>query len=114
MLKIEGTTIRLTRGDTARLDLTISDTTGKGYTFQQGDAVVLTVKTSADAVDEALLKLEYIDMEKTLVEILLKPEDTKDLSFDTYWYDVELRTAAGEIYTVVSYSKFVICKEVTL
>ena len=45
--------------------------------------------------------------------IHIRPEDTKELSFGKYLYDIQLTTADGDIYTVIPPTTFEILKEVT-
>lgn len=106
--------IRLTRGDTARfvVDIAMLDidgnATGDSYIPTSEDTLTFTVKRSAN-LEEYLLQKTI----KGATSFLIEPEDTKDLRFGSYVYDVELKLANGEVYTVVEESTFELKREVT-
>lgn len=110
MLSVSGTTIKLTRGDTAylSLDLTMD---GEEYEFADGDTITFSIRRTTDDND-----VEYL-LQKTIVAgdtIVIEPEDTKHLNYGRYKYDVQLNTAKGEIFTVIEPSTFQVAEEVTL
>ena len=43
----------------------------------------------------------------------LVPEDTQDLDFDTYLYDISLQTADGDFVPVVKAAEFEVCTAIT-
>lgn len=99
--------ISLTRGDTAKLTVAITDDAGQPYTVQEDDVVTLTVKKNYE--DEVPL------IEKKVTgsaDFHIEPADTKELAFDKYKYDVQVTTADGENYTVIADKAFTITKEV--
>ena len=102
-------TIQLTRGDTARLTITIqNDLDGNDYEVAPTDTLKLTIKKTVNDSKPAV--------QKTVTgysQFYIEPEDTKDLSFGKYLYDVELTTASGDVYTVIVPTAFEILKEVT-
>ena len=99
--------IHLTRGDTARLKVNLNNTvTNAPYEVRADDKVVFTVKQDYD--DEVLI-------EKTCIgatNFHIKPEDTRDLEFGKYKYDVQVKTADGDNYTPIADKVFRITKEV--
>lgn len=103
----ENNAIALTRGDTATITLVILDASGEIYELEEGDEVVLTVKASSWA-PEALLELTAEDM-----AFSFDSSATADLSPGTYYYDIRLKTASGESYTVVEKAEFIIAEAVT-
>lgn len=110
MLYIEAdNTIRLTRGDTAYLEVPLVDeASGETYTMRPGDKLTLSVKRN--------VKDEYCCFQKVvegsnLFKIL--PEDTADCDFTKYKYDVQLDTADGDTFTVIEPACFTIMPEVT-
>lgn len=109
MLHIEAdNTIRLTRGDTARITISLEDDSGNGYEMQDTDELILSVKLN--------IRDEQYALQKTVTGsnmFYLKPEDTGKLAFKKYVYDVQLVTN-GEVYTVIEPSTFEILKEVTV
>ena len=107
MLKCEGNTIHLTRGDSAVLLLKIRKDDETEYELQAGDSVLFTVKNSV--YDTAII------VQKKLADgvIKLNPDDTKNLQYGTYYYDVELTQSDGFVATVIGPQKLIIEPEVT-
>lgn len=102
-------TIRLTRGDTAKLTVSISNSSSEDpYVIQPSDILRFTVrKTVKDPV---------ICFQKEIIGsalFIINPSDTEDLSFGQYKYDVELTNAAEEVYTVIAPTTFEVMPEVT-
>lgn len=100
--------VELTRGDTARLTVNISDDSGEAYEIQNGDELTLSLKKS--------IKDDEVVMSKTIKgsdTFHIEPKDTADLSFGKYKYDVQLTTEDGDVYTVIPPSTFEILTEVT-
>ena len=110
MLYLEfGNTIKLTRGDTARLTVPITnETTNAEYVMGENDTLTMTVKKNITDTEPALQKVLV-----GLNTFHIKPSDTAGLDFGKYKYDVELTTADGDVYTVIEPSTFEILKEVT-
>jgi hypothetical protein len=110
VLHIEfGGKIRLTRGDTAKVSVEITNaTTGEAYTIAAGDRLTMTVKRSIADAEHILQKV--LTGERTF-NIL--QEDTAGLEFGKYIYDVQLDTADGETHTVIEPATFEILQEVT-
>ncbi len=107
MLVITDDEVILTRGDSADINVKITDANGDIYTLAEGDVIKFTLKKNCETSD--------IIIQKTLVNsiISLQPADTEDLSYGTYYFDVQLTTAGADVYTVVSPHRFIIDKEVT-
>lgn len=107
MLQITNDEIILTRGDSADIILNITDANGDAYTPAETDVIKFTMKKNCETTD--------IILQKTLVNqiISIEPADTADLNYGAYYFDVQLETAGGDVYTVVSPHKFIIDKEVT-
>ena len=103
-------TIHLTRGDTARFSLgrIVNTVTKTNYTPTAEDTVTMTIKKTA---------LDAAPCVQIIVpggEVLhIKPEDTKAMAFGKYVYDVQLKTADGDVYTIIPPTTFDLLKEVT-
>ena len=109
MLYIDDKTIKLTRGDTARLTIPIVNLANNGeYTMESGDILYFTVKKTAK--DSDFLFQKSVTGSNS---IHIRPEDTAALSFGKYKYDVQLTTATGDVYTVVEPSTFEVMEEIT-
>lgn len=109
MLYIEDNIIKLTRGDTAKFSVSVTnDLFGEDYVVSPEDKFTLTIKKRVK--DEVYL-LQKIVFGTTFFHI--KPEDTQDFSFGKYVYDVQLNTSDGDVYTIIEPSTFEILSEVT-
>lgn len=110
MLRISPTgEIELTRGDTAYLEINIkNEVTGEDYAIGRCDKLTLTLKKSVyDETPVFTKTIQGINVFNIL------PEDTSELAFLKYRYDVQLTTSEGEVYTVIEPSTFNILQEVT-
>ena len=107
MFNINGTTIKITRGDTGVFSLDIKNAQGQAYDYSQ-DAVLFTVKKTV--FDSTPLIQKQVIYEEN---ITILPTDTSTLPYGTYVYDVQLTTAGGVVDTIITPSKFIIAEEVT-
>ena len=106
MYKIdENQNIVLTRSDTCILKLEITDSAGNSYDYSN-DTVQLTVKSSTYTNDIIIQKT--IDGDS----FVITPDDTKDLTYDVYMYDVQIITPQNNVYTVIGPCDFVLSSEV--
>lgn len=80
----ENNNIKLTRGDSAKFELSLTDSKGEAYDFSE-DVVKFGVKRSA--FDENCV------IEKDVVDgvIELESKDTESMEFGDYLYSVEVR-----------------------
>lgn len=107
MLYINGSTVQLTRGDTAYLHIPLKTKTG-AYDMLSSDEITFTVKKSVRETN--------ILIQKTLRgtnTFHIEPSDTSSMAFGKYIYDVQLVTSKGDVYTVVPPSTFELLTEVT-
>jgi hypothetical protein len=108
MLKVRGTEIAFNRGDDVCLKINVYDSEGNPYELQEGDKLFFSAKTKANDKGYAIPPKE---LEKDVIHI--RPEDTYDLPFGTYVYDVQLRTAGGRSSTIIEPSSLVIKESIT-
>lgn len=108
MFYINGTDLKITRGDNALLAVDLKNADGSEYILQDGDILYLTVNVGARQ-GKPLLQLKA-DASGVFRFI---PESTKQLNFGKYLYDIQLTTANKEIYTVIPVSKFEVLEEIT-
>ena len=104
MQKIDGTTIKLNRGDVLNLTLTLKTSDNSDYTFQANDKIVFSVYNKGKMTNDAVLLKEITVSEPSeSVTINLSSQETKigDLINKPveYWYEVELNNQ----YTVIGY-----------
>lgn len=101
--------IQLTRGDTAVLNIDITnDATGEAYAIQPEDELVLSMKRSVNDTEVCMQKRV-----KGTAQLLIEPADTGSLRFGRYVYDVQITTGLGQVYTVIGPETFEILPEVT-
>lgn len=106
---LEDGTIRLTRGDTARLTVEIiNDLTKESYTMSEKDELTLTVKSNVKS-NEFVFQKKVVGSNSFIID----PPDTNGAPFGKYTYDVQLNTEIGDVYTIVEPSVFEILTEVT-
>ena len=106
----EDNTIHLTRGDTARFSIgrIVNTVTNTNYTPTAEDTVTMTIKKTVLQADP------FVQLIVHGGEVFhMKPEDTKEMAFGKYVYDVQLTTADGDVYTIVPPATFDLLKEVT-
>lgn len=108
MFKIEGTYITLTRGDTLECKVNIYDADGNEYTPSGNDVVRFALKKTAYDRQPAIYKVIPND---TMV-LTIEPEDTQDLDFGTYVYDIQITLADGTVDTFIADARFNIGVEV--
>lgn len=108
---VEGTRLRMVRGDSGRITVSCTGADGTPRPFEAGETVVFTVKRSYTDL-EALVEKEMVLQETGEAVADLLPEDTAALPVRSYAYDVRLRTAAGEVHTVVPRSELVLEEEI--
>ena len=106
---VTGTKIKMTRGDTAVINVTAKyKASGDTYEPQPGDSVTFAVKKSANDSTPLLVKNIPIDT----MQLWLNPEDTKTLRFGTYIYDIQLTYANGDVDTFIPNGQLEISTEV--
>ena len=103
----------LTRGDSAYIDLDISDNEGNPILPRAEDIIKCQVRDSED--DTATLifegQIEVSNEGKYMWHIY--PEDTNTLELTEYVYDIELELSEGDVFTFIPLSKFVLLPEST-
>ena len=109
---INGTNLKMIRGDSESITLEIEHSDSTPYNFQTGDIVYFTVKQRTNTKEIILQKiLTHFPDNQVIIEI--NPEDTSKLAFRKYVYDIQLTQADGRVKTVVPTSMFEILEEVT-
>lgn len=111
MLRIIGRDIELTRGDTARISITIKTKSGQNYELKSGDVLEITMRQYADRDSKELLHKVIPNDDQA---IIFSSEDTGGLECGDYVYDVQLTLLNGDVNTVIPPSRITICKEVTM
>ena len=105
MFNIEGTTIYLTRGDSAEFNINIIGADGNSYELQEGDLVELTVKEDVYSSEVLIHKIG--------TNVVIEPSDTSEMGYGTYVYDVQVTLSDGTVDTIIPPSEFRVLSEVT-
>lgn len=100
--------ISLTRGDTFKAKVSITDSKGAAYVPNEGDKIRFAMKKDYDDKEPLLLINIPID---TMI-LVITPEDTKSLEFGKYVYDVELTKANGDVDTFITKARIDLTEEV--
>lgn len=105
MVSIEKTHIKLTRGDTLVLNLSMSKN-GAKFVPADGDVITFTVKKTANDATALITK------NAVGTQIKLDPEDTASLTFGSYVYDIAITYADGDVDTFIPMSRLTLMEEV--
>ena len=110
MFTIDENTMRitLTRGDTLKTKVGMTYKTGDVYTPSEGDSLRFALKKNYK--DEEPLILKTIPIDTCILH--LEPNDTKDMKFGSYVYDIEITFANGDVDTFIDKKEFVLTEEV--
>jgi len=107
MFKLKDTTIYLTRGDYMAVTLNLVCEDGTEYIPEEGDVIWFRVKESPNA--KACVIEKQVDTET--MYLILEEEDTMNLKFKRYLYEMELVTADDKHYTFIELGYFIVGKE---
>lgn len=105
---ITGTSITLTRGDTFEALVSITKKDGTQYFPADGDFIRFAMKV--DYSDARPILVKEIPIETMM--LVLDPEDTADLSFGKYVYDIQLTRANGKVDTFIAKATLKLSQEV--
>lgn len=108
MVDVSGTSITMTRGDTARISVYIVDAEGEPYTPGNQDVIRFAMKKDYKDAEPLLLK----DIPVDTMTLVINPEDTKQLAFGAYVYDIELTREDGSVDTFIDRAKIKLTEEV--
>ena len=99
--------ISLTRGDTGIFEISVTNPEGEPYISQEGDSMRFAMAKKYG--DGNVLINKQIPIDTKVLQ--LDPEDTSDLPFSKYVYDIEYTDSEGHVSTIIS-GAFEITKEV--
>ena len=101
---ISGKRITLTRGDTLECDVDVRNPDGTAYEMQEGDS--LRFMLAKEAGGETICTKEI-----TGGSFRLEHADTAGLDFGTYFFDVEMDFAGGDVDTIIERGTLVLTEE---
>lgn len=102
--------ITMTRGDTFVKTLTLAKN-GQRYVPQEGDDILFTMAKGFKGLRGYEVVLQKHIPIDTLIW-LISANDTKDLDYGTYNYDLEMTYADGNVETFAGERKITLTKEV--
>lgn len=114
MYRVDGNKITMTRGDTLIIQVGISQG-DEPYTPQAGDSVRFAVKSRLNNKGTAFKEAEPLinkEIPTDTMLLTLDPEDTKQLPFGEYAYDIEITFDNGVVDTFITNSPLIIEPEV--
>ena len=98
MYSVSDNDIVMTRGDTVKLKVTIGyEQTGTPYEPVEGDIIRFSCKKYVS--DKKVLITKDVPIDS--LYLILDPDDTKDLNFGIYHYDMQLIKSNGETSTFI-------------
>lgn len=105
---VKKTTINLTRGDTLKIQIGLTDANGDPYVPKASDVIRFAMKKDYNDVETLINKTIPND---TLI-LTLDPMDTKRLEFGRYVYDIQLTRANGDVDTFITKAVLNLTEEV--
>lgn len=108
MQKIDCKNIYLTKGDTFKAIVSMTDTSGNPYTPESGDVIRFAMKSSY--FDKRVLVEKTIPHDTMLLQ--LEPEDTKSLPIKKYVYDIQITYENGDVDTFIDRGILTLTEEV--
>ena len=105
MLTIKGNEIHLTQGDSAHLNIEITNDDGTPYAIKEGDTLTMTVKATNGTKIFSKTVQAY-------ESIIIEPQDTIDVGVGRYKYDIQLNTE-NQVYTIIPVSSFFVEEGIT-
>ena len=108
-VKVNGTTIVATRGDTIKVFVPMAYEDGTPYVPAAGDKVRFAMKKNYDDAEPLLEK----DIPTDTLLLKIDPKDTKNLPQPSaYVYDIQLTYANGDVDTFIDKAKIKFTEEV--
>lgn len=105
-MKAKSNDINITRGDSEGILVKFNN-----YELQEDDVIEMTVRKNVHSM-KVLHKIAD-HMEDGTALITIQPEDTEDLDFGEYVYDIQMTFSNGSVKTLVKPAKFFVGGEVT-
>lgn len=117
MFKIsDDNSMEIVRGDSGGFEFSINETDAEGgispYVLGEGDVLTFTVKKSTTDSTHIIQKIG-MPVSDSAVAFSIEPEDTAELRYGRYFYDIEFRRNDGYVDTLIRPTLFVIGEEVT-
>lgn len=109
MVEVNGTTIKMTRGDTLKTFVTLLTSEGQEYIPAPNDHIRFAMKKTYKDAEPLILK----EIPNNTLELVLNPSDTKSLDAPgSYVYDIEITYGNGDVDTFIHKAKLMLTEEV--
>lgn len=113
MLRIDNRTLEMSmvQGDTGPFTVGINN-----VTLSDGDIINFSVKSDLSPATPYSIQKEISSFNTDgKAEVIIEPDDTKNLDIGQYYYDIEWTTSSGEVNTLMpnGYASFVLKVGVT-
>jgi len=105
---VKKTTINLTRGDTFHANIVMHDSEGNPYYPVEGETIRFAMKKDYSDAEPLLV----IDVPIETMELIISSEDTKNLPFGSYVWDMQITRVNGDIDTFITKASLVLTEEV--
>lgn len=96
--------IEIVRGTSNTFDIEVTDANGDPYTLADGEQIIFGVKKKPEH-GECLIKKVSTACTDGVCTIEIDPEDTLELPFGKYFYDVGLRSGS-DFFQIIGCEKF--------
>lgn len=107
MLRLNENAITVVRKDTGTISFSVDN-----YKLTTGDKVYFTVATEPGLENSLFQKVVTSFSDLGIADINISSADT-DLEPDTYYYDIQVNRADGQVDTVIGPAKFKVIEGVT-
>ena len=111
-MKVDGNNLSMIRGDSESITITFTNENDEQIPLVSGDKIYFTVKTSTTVKEKLIQKLITAFQDGDAI-IEIDPDDTKDLAYRAYVYDVQWVDRNDKKTTVIEPAVFKIDPEVT-
>lgn len=89
--------INVVRGDTISLKFTLKTADGQDVNEQDIETLLITLKKGTDDISPTIFQktLEDITFDDGYCHVVFEPEDTEDLEYGKYYFDIEVTLNNG-------------------
>ena len=105
--------IVIPRGTSLSVSVRVYNPDGTLHEHSEADTARFGVKLDRSESDYRIVKTGTYDNENECYVFDITPEDTAELPFDRYKYDVGLQTADGNYYMVITAADFDVTTAIT-
>jgi hypothetical protein len=103
--------LEVIQGTTKVIEICIRDADGNPYDAKNEETLHFGVKVEAN-YPKYLISKHVSEITGGVAVVTLTPEDTKNIPYGRYKYDVSLESKDG-FFNVIPYSSFIVCPGIT-